>query len=275
MKDTINKINFHIFEACNYKCKYCFRNKTIGCCPEKFKPILRQIKETNIIEIINFVGGEPTLNKELLLDLLSFCKDIGLKTTIVTNGSKFKEDPKFLEDVCKYVECIGISIDSLDKQTNIKIGRSDSNKNTIEFEDLKIIHKTILDFNVKFKINIVASEFNFNDESIFKLLELNIDKLKIFKNQKEVGSISNEQFESFINKFRNHPNITNAESLICETDMCNSYLMINGLGQISINENESYDFLEKPEIIYSLIDEINNSENYKERTTNLLDSKKS
>lgn len=57
--------------------------------------------------------------------------------------------------------------------------------------------------------------------------------------------------------------------------MCNSYLMINGLGQISINENESYDFLEKPEIIYSLIDEINNSENYKERTTNLLDSKKS
>ncbi len=137
------KINFHINEVCNYCCKYCFRDKSIFTIKGIYKQVLDNLKESGLVEVVNIVGGEPTYNKELLLEILNYCKQIGLKTTIVTNGLRLARDNEFLQEVCKYVECIGVSIDSFDTNINLQLGRHDRNNDTLTYQDVKLLNETI------------------------------------------------------------------------------------------------------------------------------------
>lgn len=52
------KINYHVTEACNFRCKFCFAkytNKTLGF--EEQKAVIKKIAQSNLFEKINFIGG--------------------------------------------------------------------------------------------------------------------------------------------------------------------------------------------------------------------------
>ena len=75
---------------------------------------------------INFAGGEPFMNAELLGQLVKYCKE-NLKleaVSVVTNGSKVSQ--KWLAKYGEYLDIMAISCDSFDEAINIKIGRGTS-----------------------------------------------------------------------------------------------------------------------------------------------------
>ncbi len=147
----IPSVNFHLWQPCNMRCGFCFA---------KFLDVKKSIlpkghlsKEEAFKTVallcdygfkkITFVGGEPTLCP-WLFDLIKIAKQKGLTTMIVTNGTNLSD--KFLSKNEEYLDWIGISVDSLKKETNKKIGRVLKRQN-IDYSYYKDLLKRIKKYN--------------------------------------------------------------------------------------------------------------------------------
>ncbi len=238
------KINFHLFEICNMRCSYCFRDKKCDNFNirniNEYKKIIEKIKELNLFNEINFAGGEPTIMKDLP-GLIKFSKENNFENSIITNGYEISKNEIFLEEILKNINTLGISIDSLDKNINKQIGRFVKNNINLEFltiEKIKTIYKKIKESEqlVKFKINTVCSKFNKDDDSLIQILKSNIivDRWKFLSVHTNKNEIKNKNFELFIKSFKEYEP-TKIKEIVIEKEgsMTNSYIMINGLGDIS------------------------------------------
>ena len=60
------KVNLHITQKCNYSCKYCFAHfeNSNDLEIDDWKEIIDNLKSSNLINEINFAGGEPVLYKD-------------------------------------------------------------------------------------------------------------------------------------------------------------------------------------------------------------------
>jgi len=80
------------FAGCDFKCPYCNTPEMLET-KEDYLRDLREIKNDikqyrSSIKAIVFTGGEPCLQRQSLLQLAAFAKDLELKTGLETNGSK-------------------------------------------------------------------------------------------------------------------------------------------------------------------------------------------
>jgi radical S-adenosyl methionine domain-containing protein 2 len=94
----IPSVNFHLWEPCNMRCKFCFATfqyvkQTIllkGYLPEdESLKVVRKIAASGF-EKITFAGGE-TMFYPWLPELIKTAKELGMTTMIVTNGSQLTE----------------------------------------------------------------------------------------------------------------------------------------------------------------------------------------
>ena len=78
------KINLHITERCNFKCKYCFAifNRKKDLPLESWKKIIDDLKADGRISAINFAGGEPVLYKNFP-ELIDYAKNLDFKLSII------------------------------------------------------------------------------------------------------------------------------------------------------------------------------------------------
>ena len=95
------KLNWHFLTICNFSCRYCFVDKALRLKREDYLFALERLAP--YFSEINFVGGEPTADKELLLALMRRARQLGLKCSIVTNGYNLIHRP----DVCCF--CFAIA----------------------------------------------------------------------------------------------------------------------------------------------------------------------
>lgn len=81
---------------CNLRCKFCYAGCNCTTNPAKtddeltadgFKKIIDKIVFQAKVPSISFTGGEPTLNKELLLELVSYAKKKDMRVNLITNGT--------------------------------------------------------------------------------------------------------------------------------------------------------------------------------------------
>jgi MoaA/NifB/PqqE/SkfB family radical SAM enzyme len=82
----INTLQLFITNKCNLRCRACFYAHCLGTKNlsfNKYKKIVLRYKD--FVGKINILGGEPTLHEDLIKMIL-FNQEIGLKTTIYTNG---------------------------------------------------------------------------------------------------------------------------------------------------------------------------------------------
>lgn len=135
----IPSVNFHLWEPCNMRCKFCFatfqdvKNTILpkGHLPkEEALEVVKKIAESGF-EKITFAGGEPSLCP-WLTDLIRCAKSHNLTTMIVTNGTNLSE--KWLGKNQKYLDWIAISIDSCNELANIESGRAVLGKRAIPLE---------------------------------------------------------------------------------------------------------------------------------------------
>lgn len=238
MKDIV--INWHITEACNFKCEFCFskwgNQKELWCNLEKSKMLIKKLYEKWGKNCrINFVGGEPLLFPQRIIPLIEYAADLEMKVSVQTNGSHFENIFPVADKICQ----IGISIDSWNKETNFAMGRCCNNKTlTIAEvrEDLSILSSK--NPSMRLKINSVVSRWNWNEEVITKMRGLNCDRIKILR-QIPFGSergITDEQFYFFIknNWVEGLPIFIEDNDLMTE-----SYLMISPDGRFFQNGHKN------------------------------------
>ncbi len=71
---------------CNARCKFCQRWKSDGTdlTTNEWKSILSDLRNNGVMNV-SLSGGEPLLRKDIF-ELIDYCKEIGLSTTLNTNG---------------------------------------------------------------------------------------------------------------------------------------------------------------------------------------------
>lgn len=126
---------------------------------------------------INFAGGEPLLYPKRLAELCRFCiEDLELESvSIISNGTKIKRG--WLEEHGKYVDVLGISCDSFDEETHLKIGRGDGNNVKRMFE----IREWCWELGIKFKLNTVMLLWNWEEDMSQVIEKLHPFRCKVFQ----------------------------------------------------------------------------------------------
>lgn len=252
----IPSVNFHIWEPCNMRCKFCFATfqemkQTI--LPKGHLPIDQSIdvvrKLSNAgFEKITFVGGEPTLCP-WLIELVIEAKRLGMNTGIVTNGSKLTED--YLTKFQSFLDWIGISVDSLDESTNIKIGRAIMGNKPINSNDYYHLFDRIHKFGFQLKINTVVTSLNYQENLSEFILNSGTTRWKVFQvlpikgeNDTHIDQlqINDEQFESFIQNHHLQKDIMVPES---NDLMLGSYAMVDPAGRFFNNSTGSLVFSQR------------------------------
>ncbi len=238
-------INFHVNKSCQMQCRYCFAQfRDIG-------KILRPGKVLEIIDAlslagikrINWVGGEPLLDKNIK-EYLRHTKQHGLKTSIITNGLILHSLPeKEFTGLMDLLDTIGISIDSLQPDTNRIIGRYGAGiiPGRAFYETLA---QKIIRTGTPLKINTVVSSQNNTEKFWDFILHVRPYKWKIFQvlgvtgeNRIEPWQIDREQFQMFLEI--NSP----AKSFMIvekDEDMKGAYAMIDPLGRFFDNTKGGY-----------------------------------
>ena len=239
MQKKIISVNYHFTRQCNFKCGFCFHTQK-----NSYKlPLEEAIRGLKIlkdygVKKINFAGGEPFTAPNYLGELVRYCKEeIKIeKISIITNGSLVKKD--FFDKFGKYIDVFGVSCDSFDKETNIKIGRGRKGDNV---EKLFKIRDWCKEYNIKFKLNTVVCNLNKDENMVEYIKQLAPHRWKCFQvlmvkgeNEDETKlrdvrkfQISDEEFKKFIERHKEikclvpEPNSSMKSSyLILDERMC-------------------------------------------------------
>lgn len=237
----ITAVNYHFYKPCNMKCGFCFAtfndiaNRELpnsNLLLQKSYLIIDELAKSGFKKI-NFAGGEPLLYKQLP-NIIKHAKECGLATSIITNGSLLNRT--FLDKTAKHTDWIGVSIDSVNRSTNFKIGRFIQNGKPFHLEDYVEIIKLINNYGIKSKVNTVVNAYNFN-ETLDELFDIVTPlRWKVFQTLKVAGQndalidnflIDSSQYQLFID------NQKYKDLLIAEDNelMTGSYIMIDPKGR--------------------------------------------
>lgn len=254
-KQFIPAVNFHLWEPCNMRCKFCFatfQDVKQSILPKGHLPreqavqVVQQLADFGF-EKITFAGGEPTLCK-WLPDLIATAKDSGMTTMIVSNGSRLTD--AFLEANKDKLDWIAISIDSLNDATNMIIGRAIAGNRPLQLDNYKSLADRIKKFGYGLKINTVVNRNNFNEKMNEFIHYAKPRRWKILQVLQMVGQndnkiddlkISETEFQFFID---NHSDLQNITNIVHETSsqIKGSYAMVDPAGRFFNNSKGTHNY---------------------------------
>lgn len=265
-------INWHITEACNYNCQYCYSKWENKCDrkelihrPDTALMLLKELYEffhpDNINNPLrkkmmwksvrlNFAGGETLLYKKKAQRLISQAKEVGFNVSLITNGSTLTTE--YVSALAPQLSILGISLDSNNTSTNKLIGRIDNKGNMLNTDILVNIVDTAraINPNIKIKLNTVVNELNYQEDMNSIISKLHPDKWKVLQVLPiltDKFSISGSKFQRFIQSHQNHKSIMSIED---NQEMQGSYIMIDPLGRFYQNDESFNDeYFYSPAII--------------------------
>ncbi len=265
-------INWHITEACNYNCQYCYSKWRNKCDrkelihqPDKALMLLKKLydffKPENINNPLrqkmvwksvrlNFAGGETLLYKEKAQKLITQAKEIGFNVSLITNGSTLSTE--FISALAPQLSILGVSLDSNNISTNNLIGRIDNKGNMLNTETLVDIVDTtrVINPDIKIKLNTVVNELNYQEDMNSIISKLHPDKWKVLQVLPILTdklSISGSKFQRFIRSHQNHKRIMSIED---NQGMQGSYIMVDPLGRFYQNDKSfNAEYFYSPPII--------------------------
>jgi radical S-adenosyl methionine domain-containing protein 2 len=246
-KHLIPSVNYHFWQPCNMRCKFCFatyHDVKKQLLPKGHLPKEKSLELIGLLadygfKKITFVGGEPTLC-HWLDELILYAKEKGFTTMIVTNGSTISE--KKLMQWQGILDWITLSIDSLNDKTNKLIGRKENNNTFQDVNRYRLLIEQIKFFNFRLKVNTVVNKYNYKEIVSPFIKEIEPERWKIFKALRIEGqndkyfsdvSITNEEFTHFLHI--NHTDVISQAVVEYNEDMRGSYVMIDPAGRFFDN----------------------------------------
>ncbi len=246
--ELIPSVNYHLWEPCNFRCKFCFakfddiRTTVLpkGHLPREAALSLVKHLSKEGFKKITFAGGEPTLCP-WISELIIAAKTCGLTTMLVTNGSKLNDE--FFDKVNDFLDWVVLSIDSVDVDLNKSIGRRQGNLIMPDEAYYAAKVDLIKKWGIKLKINTVINAINFEDKRIATFIKtVQPLRWKIFQALKIEGQnnehfdemkVTEEQFAHFIS----NNEIPNIPFAVIEDNiaMTGTYIMVDPAGRFFDN----------------------------------------
>lgn len=251
----VPSVNFHLWEPCNMQCGFCFAtfqdvkqemNLPKGHLPkENCILVVDRLVEFGF-EKINFAGGEPTLCPWLPA-LITQAKEHEMVTSIVTNGSRITD--QWLNDLNGSLDWIGLSIDTVDPEKLIRLGRAVGGKVPITEEEYFNIIGEIQRHKIRLKINTVVTSVTW-EENFTQFISLaKPERWKLLQALRVKGQndayiadfeITTAQFEAYVQRNRIVEN--DGITVVPENNeaMTESYVMIDPAGRFFDNTQGFY-----------------------------------
>ncbi|MBZ2169844.1 viperin family antiviral radical SAM protein [Marinobacter sp. F4216] len=251
-------INWHVTEACNYRCHYCYAkwkdapssrelfhdpDRTRDLLGELFdyfqptnnsNPLSRQITWKGLR--LNLAGGEPSILGDRLIEIAQTAREIGFQLSIISNGARLSKDA--LTELAPHLTCLGISLDSTDTNSNQRIGRTTRKGEHLDLAELLANIELARRINpqLTIKLNTVVNLLNAKEDLSEFVTELRPDRWKVLRVLPVIDdslAISDDQFSDYVERHRSF------ESLQCvedNTDTRESYLMVDPFGRFFQNQ---------------------------------------
>jgi len=157
-------VNLHIVGHCNFACRFCYARfvdaKEMLPWP-RLEGVLAALSARGVRRV-TFAGGEPTLHPDLLAALRR-CADLGLVTSVVTNGSVVGRE--WCRRHLPWLRWLVLSCDSPSRATCDALGRRASRDEEGQPARVLRIAETVHEWNrlrperdhVRLKINMVVT----------------------------------------------------------------------------------------------------------------------
>ena len=197
---------------------------------------------------INFAGGEPTLCP-WLPDLIFMAKARGMVTSLVTNGTNITD--KWISDLNGKLDWIALSVDTLNPDKLIYLGRAINSKKPILAKEYEYIAKVISEYGIRLKINTVVTSVTWRENITEFIRSVKPDRWKIFQvlvvngqNDQHISKlvITPTQFHAYVQ--RNRIVERDGIHVVPENNemMTNSYVMIDPAGRFFDNSLNTYTY---------------------------------
>lgn len=250
-------INWHLTEACNYRCQYCYAAWSESSCrrelirdPERTAALLNELYQffrpgnhinplANRLDWssvrLNLAGGEPLLHSGKLPSVIRQARDLGFEVSLISNGSHLTNT--LLNQLAPQLTWLGISIDSVSPAINRAIGRVDRRDELLNLEGLAASLAGARHSNpgLRIKLNTVVNRLNHGEDLSSLIQRLTPEKWKVLRMLPVVNqdlAVSDEQFAAFVARHHDFDHIICAEDNL---DMRESYLMIDPHGRFFQN----------------------------------------
>ena len=256
-------INWHITEACNYRCRYCYAkwaakgkelihnvsgSEALLCEIARFfsphnlqNPLREYINWTRLR--LNIAGGEPLLYQDAVQRIISFARQLDMRTSLITNGSHLSTS--LARSLGSNLSMLGISLDSAKVLTNQAIGREDRRAGLLNLQSLPEVLAALRASNpeITLKLNTVVNALNCHEEMSTLIRSIAPTRWKVLRMLPVVTkdlAVSDAEFASFVARHASFSDVMCAEDNV---DMRESYLMIDPHGRFFQNGSGRNDYL--------------------------------
>lgn len=251
MPNPLLSVNISLTNRCNYHCQFCFSRFSphFQALPISTARNLLQDLANAGTEKITFVGGEPLVYPKLG-QLLEYSKEVGLTSSIVTNGSLLTTS--FIQRYCSSIDWVGLSLDSCYEDIEALIGRQRHSYRIGQpghVSRVRYLVPVLKKWGVRVKVNTVVTKLNFIEDMSNLIGELEPERWKVFQVMRVVGEndgladplmVNEEEFRQFV--VRHEPLKPVSES---GEMMRGSYVMVDPLGRFFCNDN-GYHLFSRP-----------------------------
>lgn len=248
-------INWHVTEACNFRCRYCYAewDRSPGADliqdPIRTRLLLESVHEAFKTmgagrPRLNFAGGEPLLIERRLLPTMRVARELGFEVSLISNGSRL--DDRLTASLAPLISLLGLSIDASRPEVLAQIGRQDSRGRQVELGALArhVALARHINPDLQLKINTVVCSANANEDLSGVIRSMSPHRWKVLRMLPAIGQrlhVSDEGFRAFVAR---HHALSAVMTVEDNDDMRGSYIMIDPSGRFFQNRTgmTGYDY---------------------------------